>query len=139
MSPDALFVLCNAVVLPGWALLVLAPRWPWTQKLAGLLLPLGLSALYAAVAAPRLGGAVWAVVSLKGAQQAFADPWFLLAGWLHYLAFDLWVGAWEARDAQRRGLSRRAVAPCLLLTLLAGPLGYFTYVVLRTVRRPAPA
>jgi hypothetical protein len=55
----------------------------------------------------------------------------LLAGWIHYLAFDLFTGAWEARDARRLRISRWLVAPCLLLTFLFGPLGLGLYLLLR--------
>ena len=55
----------------------------------------------------------------------------LLAGWLHYLAFDLFTGSWEARDAVRLGISRWLAAPCLLLTFLLGPVGLGLYLLLR--------
>ena len=58
-------------------------------------------------------------------------PWLLLAGWIHYLAFDLFVGSWEVRDAQERGIPHLAVVPCLLLTFMFGPAGWFLYNLVR--------
>jgi len=67
--------------------------------------------------------------------QLFQDPWLLLAGWIHYLAFDLFLGAWQARQAQRLGISRFLVVPCLLLTFLFGPIGLLVFWAIRSVVR----
>ena len=64
-------------------------------------------------------------------QALFTRPEATLAGWIHYLVFDLFVGAWIARDAVRRGIHPVAVAPCLVLTLMFGPVGLFCYAALR--------
>ena len=69
----------------------------------------------------------------------FGQPWLLLAGWVHYLAFDLFVGSWEVRDARERGIPHLAVVPCLALTFMFGPAGWLAYAGLRTAfaqRRP---
>ena len=70
-------------------------------------------------------------MSLEGVMRLFASPWLVLAGWLHYLAFDLFVGAWLTRDASRNGIRHVLVVPCLIATLLAGPIGLGSYLVLR--------
>jgi len=59
----------------------------------------------------------------------------IFVGWVHYLLFDLFVGAWEARDAQRRGVSHGLLIPCLILTYMAGPFGLLLYVVLRAATK----
>jgi hypothetical protein len=56
----------------------------------------------------------------------------LLAGWIHYLAFDLFVGSWEARDARQRGVPHLALVPCLALTFLFGPAGWLLYGAVRS-------
>ena len=70
--------------------------------------------------------------SLAGVMAFFASPVAATAGWIHYLVFDLFVGAWLARDAQRRGVAHWLVIPCLIVTLMAGPVGLAAYLVLRT-------
>ena len=55
----------------------------------------------------------------------------MLAGWVHYLVFDLFVGAWEVRDARRVGVHHLLVVPCLALTFMAGPIGLLLYLGLR--------
>jgi hypothetical protein len=59
----------------------------------------------------------------------------MVAGWTHYLAFDLLVGNWEMRDATARGIPYALVLPCLVLTFLFGPAGWLLYVIVRLFRR----
>ena len=65
-----------------------------------------------------LPGAEGGFSSLAGVSALFDDPWALLAGWTHYLAFDLFIGGWEVRDAQQRGVRHLLVVPALVLTFL---------------------
>ena len=131
MTAETLFSLASAAVLPGWALLVLVPRWKWTARLVGpVLIPALLSLLYLYLLATHWVSAQ-GFGSLASVRRLFDDPAVLLAGWVHYLAFDLFVGSWEVRDAQRRALPHLLVVPCLLLTLLFGPVGFLSYLVVR--------
>jgi len=135
VTPDSLFSLASFVVLPGWLLLVFVPRWRWSARLvSSLVIPCLLGALYALILVPRFGGAQGGFGSLADVRKLFEDPYLLLAGWLHYLAFDLFIGAWEVRDAQRSGMPHLLVVPCLFLTFMFGPIGLLLYVVIRGVR-----
>jgi hypothetical protein len=78
--------------------------------------------------------------SLAQVARLFTSQYLLLAGWIHYLAFDLFTGAWQTRDALRLGLSKWLVAPCLVLTFLLGPVGLALYLLLRlTLRKEVEA
>lgn len=130
MSADTLFFIANNAVLPAWLLLFVAPHWRLTQKIVhALWIPLGLAGAYAFAMLSGVGegpeGA--SLFSLQGVMLLFASPWAALAGWLHYLAFDLFVGAWEVRDAKRLGLPHAFVCVCLFFTLMLGPLGLGLY------------
>jgi hypothetical protein len=133
MSVDTVFTLCNASVIPAWALLVFAPGWIWTRRLVhSMLYPLALGAVYLAgfamvVPGPEGGG----FGTLRGVMTFFTVPTLVLVGWVHYLVFDLFVGSWQVRDARRRGIRHLYVVPSLLLTFLAGPIGLALYLVLR--------
>ncbi|NML64975.1 DUF4281 domain-containing protein [Hymenobacter sp. RP-2-7] len=131
LTPDFLFTLANPLALLGWALLVLAPRWRGTRWLVlGGALPLALAGAYGLLIGTHYLGAhggEGGFGSLAQVAALFRDPWALLAGWVHYLCFDLFTGAWEARDAQRRGVPHLLLVPCLLLTFLFGPLGLLLY------------
>ena len=127
LTPNFLFSLANPLAMAGWALLVLAPRWRGTRALVlSGAWPLGLAVVYGlCIGRHYLGahGGEGGFGSLAQVAALFQDPWALLAGWVHYLCFDLFVGAWEVRDAQRRGLPHWLLVPALVLTFLLGPLG----------------
>lgn len=133
MDADLLFTVCSRSVLPAWLLLLLAPKWQWTHRLvfhAWIPALLAVAYIYCfAMAGPAPEGASFR--SLQGILIFFQVPYVALAGWIHYLAFDLFVGAWMVRDAQRRGLSHWWLVPCLPLTLMLGPAGLLTYFIVR--------
>jgi hypothetical protein len=131
MTPAELFILSNASVLPGWLLLAVAPAWKWTRILAAYVIPGGLSILYLVVMLVDVGAFSGGFTSIEGVGQMFQNEWLLLAGWVHYLAFDLFIGAWQVRDAQRLDVPHPYVLPCLALTFIAGPIGLTTYFIVR--------
>ena len=83
------------------------------------------------IIATRFAGSAGGFASLAAVATLFSNPWLLLAGWTHYLAFDLFVGSWEVRDARERGIPHLCVLPCLALTFLFGPAGWLLYLALR--------
>lgn len=135
LTPDSLFALANPVALLGWALLVLAPGWGFTRRLVlSGALPLLLAGTYALLIGRHYlgpGAAEGGFNSLADVALLFRSPWALLAGWVHYLCFDLSIGIWESLDARRRGVSHLLLVPCLLLTFLLGPVGLLLYAGLR--------
>jgi hypothetical protein len=136
VSPEQLFSLCGALVLPGWLLLVFLPRWKWTARLVcPVVIPLLLALVYLWLVSTTFGRTQGDFNSLAGVAQLFQNPKALLAGWIHYLAFDLFVGSWEVRDAGRVGLHHLLVVPCLVLTFLFGPAGLLLYFALRAALR----
>ena len=128
---DRLFSLGGALVLPCWLLLLFVPGWRWTQRLATFAAPLLLATVYLVLLLSARPPAGAGFNSLAQVGLLFSARQALLAGWLHYLAFDLFTGAWEARDAMRLRISRWLVAPCLVLTFLFGPVGLGLHLLLR--------
>jgi hypothetical protein len=137
VSPESLFSLAGFLAAMGWLLLAIVPRWRLTMGIAGVFLPLALAGLYLGLVLVHLVGADGGFSSLEQVARLFEDRWLLLAGWVHYLAFDLFVGAWEVRDAQRLALPHLAVLPCLVLTFLLGPVGLLAYFLVRATMRGA--
>ena len=136
MSPEQLFSVCSLLVLPGWLLLVFLPRWKWTARLVcPVLIPLLLALVYLWIVVTTFWKTPGDFNSLAGVSQLFQSQWALLAGWIHYLAFDLFVGSWEVRDAQRVGVHHLLVVPCLFLTFMFGPVGLLLYFALRAALR----
>ena len=132
---ERLFSLAGMIVLPCWILIAAAPTWRWSQRLATFVAPLLLATIYVFLLAshPIPKGAGFN--SLAQVMLLFTVPSAVLAGWLHYLAFDLFTGAWESRDAARLGISRWVVLPCLLLTFLFGPAGLALYLIVKLALR----
>lgn len=137
LSPGALFALLNYGILPFWALLIFLPHLKITDWLVhSVLAPIVLGLVYAWLFAGIVfGGIVMPeganFTTLDGLMKTFTVKEAVLAGWAHYLVFDLFIGAWQARDAQRVGLNHFALIPCLVLTLLVGPIGLLTYLMVR--------
>jgi hypothetical protein len=139
MSADTVFTIANNGILIFWLLLIVAPRWKGTDLLVhSIAVPvvIGLTYMWLIARAFTGEGAPDAsFASLAGVMTFFTSPVAATAGWIHYLVFDLFIGAWQSRDAQRRGVPHWAVIPCLIFTLLAGPVGLLLYLALRAALR----
>ena len=137
MSPEQLFSIANAVAALSWLLLALLPRRRWvTETVTGRAVPALFAILYAGLLASTFGRVDGGFSTLAGVAALFTNRWLLLAGWVHYLAFDLLVGTWEVRDAQGRGIPHLLVVPCLFLTFMFGPAGWLLYIALRPAFTP---
>ena len=135
MTAAQVFAIANPFALLGWIVLAAAIvlKRPWLRDVvAGRLWPLALAALYVVALALGWGTTGGNFSSLAGVRQLFSGDWPLLAGWVHYLAFDLFVGAWIAAEAERAGLSRLWLVPVLPLTFLFGPAGFLLFFAIRS-------
>jgi hypothetical protein len=128
--------LSNLLVLPFWGLMILLPRWRWKKRIMRSPLVSAAPALfYVALVLPRLG-TIWPAVTrptLDGVAALLGSPEGATIAWVHFLAFDLFVGRWIYLDSRERGLSALLVAPILFFTLMLGPLGFLSYLLLRTI------
>lgn len=141
MSADQLFQLANPLALLGWLALLLSPLAPRAaQWVSAAAIPLALSLAYAGLVLAFWWDAPGGFGSLQDVQALFTNPHIALAGWLHYLAFDLFLGAWEVRTARAEGIPHWMVLPCLVLTFLFGPAGLLAFAILRftLVRKVLP-
>jgi len=136
MSWETAYSALNLLVIPAWALLIFLPGHAITRRLVhSALYPLTLGLIYLVslgaallfgVADPEAG-----MSNLAGVMSLFDHPNGILTGWTHFLVFDLFVGAWIARDARRCGLAHLLTVPALLLSFLFGPLGLLLYLLIR--------
>ena len=122
------FSIANLVAVVGWVALIFLPRWRWVMVLTRYAIPGALGAAYALLAMlyfarPEAGG----YNSLAEVKALLSTDPTLLAGWVHFLAFDLFVGSWIAERASTLGVSRLLQAPILFLTFQFGPIGYLTW------------
>lgn len=138
MTWNTAYQIINLLVLPAWALLVFAPKAALTRTLVhSALWPLVMGAIYIGF----LGAALFfgqsdpdmGFSSLTEIQALFKHPNGALTGWTHYLAFDLFVGAWIGRDALRNSVPHLLTVPCIIFSWLLGPIGLFLYILVRLV------
>lgn len=124
MTPEAVFGITGTPAILGWAILIFGPRrFAMLNAVPQLLIPLGLSALYAVLVLTHFSEPGGGFGSLADVRQLFTSDWVLLAGWVHYLAFDLAVGAYLSARMDRAGIRRLLQAPILVTTFLFGPIG----------------
>ena len=137
LSPDLAFRAGNLIALAGWLALAVSPpsrRWtPWVWRATGWVFPLGLAAAYVGLLLTHRGPGGFG--SLAEVRQLFDQPGLLAAGWLHSLAFDLFVGTWIAQQAAQTGLPHWAVLPCFALTFMFGPSGLLAYAAFSFIHR----
>ncbi len=140
-----LFGFINALALVGWIMLALLPRGPRVMSVilygCVAILCLVYFVIFALLFAKLIDpGAVAGASgqgdfrSIAGIRGLFASDGGIVIGWTHYLAFDLFVGLWIAKDADHKGFSRLVQLPFLLATLMAGPIGLFAWLVTREAR-----
>jgi len=138
MTLETIFSLCSGLAMVGWLGLVFLPKSPIARDLLpSVIIPVLLGITYAYLMfsfreeAPAEGG----FGTLQEVKALFGVDALLLAGWIHYLAFDLFIGAWILRDSQDHQINHFLILLCLFFTLMAGPFGLLLYLALRAVLR----
>lgn len=135
MDAHMLFTFSGPLAIAGWLVLVFSPLMPRAaQIISGLVIPAVLSLAYSVFIVVGWAGAPGGFDSLANVMLLFDTPMVALAGWVHYLAFDLFIGTWEVRTARREGIPHLLVLPCLILTFLFGPIGLVLFLTLRFAR-----
>jgi len=133
MSCELVFKLANFSVLPGWLLLVFLPKHRLTQLVVhGYFYPILLGVFYLYLLLTSFGGE-GGMDTLENLKLSFQRDEILVLGWVHYLVFDLFIGAWITRDAHRNGIMHLLIVPALILTLFAGPVGLLLYLIVRAI------
>jgi hypothetical protein len=138
LSLDDAFARAGQLAMLGWLALILLPRWRGVSAaLAGWIIPALLSLGYAVLIAVHWHGAKGGFSSLDSVATLFASKPLLLAGWVHYLAFDLFLGNWILRRSQTEAIPHWLMLPVLLMTFLFGPFGFIAYLLLEACFRLA--
>ncbi len=131
-DPHLLFGYTGPLAMLGWLALALSPLAPRAADLAAaLVIPALLSVAYTALILVHWSDAPGGFDSLSNVMALFTEPSVALAGWAHYLAFDLFVGAWITRTARAEAIPHLLILPCLVLTFLFGPAGFLAFFILR--------
>lgn len=136
-TTELLFTIANTAILIAWLPLLLAPKWSFTKQMLGFpYVPFILSFFYLFFLLSDGGLAEADFSSLAGILELYrnATPEAAAAGWMHYLAFDYWVGCWMLRDAQKKAVPHLLIVVPLLCTFMLGPVGIMLYVLFTQTR-----
>ena len=130
MSYELIFSGVGLLAMAGWLMLFVSPWSPiWSDRIAGLAIPAMLAVIYVAIRvfAPASSGGFGTFAEIT---ELFSNPQALIAGWIHFLAFDLIIGAWICRKARVEGIRFWIVIPCLPITFLFGPAGFLLFTII---------
>lgn len=133
MNASDVFQIVNALVLPAWLLLIVAPKKKWRNPV-----------IYAFAAALAAAYTFYVLTglhnfdpeafgSLAGVQALFTNDEAILAGWVHYLVFDLLIGNWIVNQSIKHGIRHYLIVPCVMLSFMFGPVGYLLFTIIKFV------
>jgi ABC-type uncharacterized transport system permease subunit len=135
MNPDQVFSICNTLAMAGWIILIFLTFWKKRdQYVFGIIIVL-FAIIYSWLLFSSIDRDIFKNFStLDGVSNLFANRQMLLAGWIHYLAFDLLAGIYIVRNAEKNNINHWLTTPTLMLTFLFGPFGLLLYFLLRWTR-----
>lgn len=137
MTPTDVFSLASMTAMPMWALMIFLPKWKVTRFLIDYkIIPLLLSLVYAIyiIQAMIIGGPM-DFGSLASVMALFTEEHAVLAGWVHYLAFDLLIGMWMLHQNKTLKIHQLLMAPCLFATFMLGPIGFLLFMILKSIKK----
>lgn len=130
MLYETIFNFFNSGILLFWILLLVFPKKDFTQKIINYpWVPLGVAVGYVFFLSTTSGIFSADFSTLSGLTKMFQNstPRGVAAGWLHYLAFDFWVGCWMLKNSQEKGVKHPWMILPLLFTFMLGPVGIILY------------
>ena len=136
MTPDSIFQACSTIAMAGWiVLLVASPFWMSFDKFViGIIITLFAIVYIWLIAQSFSADDFEKFGSLNGVMELFTNRTAVTAGWVHYLAFDLFTGTWIKKNSIKYNISHWLLIPCLFLTFMLGPVGLLLYLLIRTIK-----
>ena len=136
MEMGLIFQLSSLLVMPFWFLVIFLPHWGWTKRIIGsiwVVVPAAL--LYAILIIPIMPSAIGDLTNptLGGIAALIGEPYGATVAWIHFLAFDLFVGRWVYLDSREKNVTAWLASPSLFFTLMFGPFGLILYLFIRTL------
>ena len=131
---STIFSLSSLTVMPFWILMIFLPDWGWTKRiLSSPWVAAGAAIIYVALVLPQVSSILPAVINpdLNSISVLLGTPSGAAIAWVHFLAFDLFVGRWIYLDSRAQCINPIAIAAILFFTLMLGPLGFFAYLITR--------
>jgi hypothetical protein len=129
------------VVFISYFILVVFPRWKWTPP-ATLVIPtfhsiLYVGSLFSTMLNPRENAPDIDFTTMEGVASLLREPDVVFPAWIHYIVFDFLVSRMIVMDSVQRGTPMLyhilVIVPCVFATLMVGPTGFLSYMILRNV------
>jgi hypothetical protein len=136
MNPTEIFSIASTAAMLMWVLMIFLPKWKATRFLIDYkVIPILLSIIYAIYIfiAIRIGG-MMDFGSLESVMSLFTEENAVLAGWIHYLSFDLLIGMWMLNQNEKIGIHHLLLVPCLLGTFMFGPIGFLLFMIIKSIK-----
>jgi len=133
LTPEQLFTWAGQAAFYGWIILIFLPRIKAIFIIPKYIIPIAIGLMYGGLMLAHYSTTDGGFGSLTAVRTLFDNDYVLLAAWVHYLAFDLFVGAWIAEKSDIIGLSRIIQAPILIATYMFGPVGLFLFLSIRVM------
>lgn len=136
MTPSEVFSIASKLAIFMWVLMVFLPKWSITRFFIDYkIIPIILSIVYVIyiIQAMQIGG-MMDFGSLKSVMALFTEQNVVLAGWVHYLAFDLLIGMWILNQNQTVKIHHLLIIPCLLATFMFGPIGFLLFTIMSAIK-----
>ena len=123
--------------MPMWVLMLFLSKWKVTRFLIDFkVIPLALAFMYAIYIFQAIQtSGMMDFGSLTSVITLFTEENAVLAGWIHYLAFDLIVGMWVLDQNKELKINQLVMAPCLFLTFMLGPIGFLLFMIIKTIKK----
>ncbi len=131
-----LFDLTFLLIAPFWALMIFAPAWSWTRRIAeSHLIVLPPVIIYIVLMIPVLPELLPLVTQpeLKALAEFMSTDTGAALVWAHMIAWDLFVGRWMYLEGRRLNVHPLVMAPVLVITILLAPVGLPLFLVIRKV------
>jgi hypothetical protein len=137
MTPSEVFLIVNILAFPMWLLMIGLPKWKVTRVLIDFkIIPLLLAVIYAIyIISAMLTGPAMDFGSLQSVMGLFTSENAVLAGWVHYLTFDLLVGMWMLDENRTLKIHPLLMVPCLIGTFMLGPIGFLVFMIMRAFKK----
>jgi hypothetical protein len=134
MDLELIFSIANSFAFLSWILLFVLYQKQWVYTLLFSVVFVLMAALYLFYTLKGIGGeSQGGFDTLANVKLLFGKDEAVLAGWIHYLVFDLFTGMWICHDGDKRGINRWILLPCLVFTFLLGPAGLLIYILVRVI------
>jgi Domain of unknown function (DUF4281) len=132
---NLVFSLSSLLVMPFWFLMIFLPRWKVTKIIiASPLIIVPAALLYALLVIPNIGSTFMLLLNptLEGISKLLGSSSGATIGWVHFLAFDLFVGRYAYLESQKRNFNPILMGFVLFSILMYGPLGMLIFLGMNT-------